>query len=742
MASREHLGRPSKRRALLAGLLLTAAWPMAKAMAQTAPPGAPANSPASASSGSAQMSEVVVTARGRSENLMRVPDTITAFTATQITNRQLTTIDDFVHLTPNAKIIREQDIATSELYIRGVGSNKGQASAIAYVVDGVILPTPDAYTIDLSDAQSVEILKGPQGALYGKGALAGVVNIHTLEPSLTPRFDAKFDVGSDNTYGLYASVSGPLDGDVLLGQLNFKFNKTDGDFLNHYNNTGIERNEDYRLSGKLIYQPNDIFKVEYAGTYYTERSGNPPYNGVDVLGTGSAEITSAEAAAPIYHNSPDTDRRKVFSSSVIVTASYPFGTFTSTTAFDRVDFAFAQDTDFTALNVFSAAETRYSRGVSQEIRFTSPSDKPLRYILDAYYDNTQDNRVINGYGDFCFLGITTCGTPPGVLTGVLTQLPLQNTKVNTNDYAVSGQVNYDILKSLELTLALRYDANTPVQSDYLHDVLQTTTFSDWSPKASLAYKPTRDLTVYATYSHGYKPGLFNPPQAPGSPFPVLVKQEGTNNVEVGLKAAALDNRLHLDLAAFHTNYANAQEFHLDVQSGGNQAINVNKSVIDGYEIEVEAYPIHSIDIDASFGYTRSRIVNFNDTSAYVGQSLPYQPRYTLNLGGQYTRELPDDLTFIGRIDYTRDGRTSFQDFQNPDTNQFLYQNSDQTVDVHATLRRGPWALEFYGKNILNAHYVYSAYSRYISALIFAPLHEDVLLPAPGATFGGELRVDF
>src|SRR5262249_26345824 len=152
-------------------------------------------------------------------SLMKVPDTIKVFSPAEIADRQLVQLDDFIHLTPNAKIIREQDIATSELYIRGVGSNKGQASAIAYVVDGVILPSQDAYTMDLSDAEQVEILKGPQGALYGKGALAGVVNIKTRTPTNELQYDGKIDVGSKNTHGLFSALSGPIAGDSLLGSL-------------------------------------------------------------------------------------------------------------------------------------------------------------------------------------------------------------------------------------------------------------------------------------------------------------------------------------------------------------------------------------------------------------------------------------------------------------------------------------------------------------------------------------------
>jgi iron complex outermembrane recepter protein len=698
-------------------------------------------SPSSAETGdNSALEQVVVTARLRSENLLQVPDTITVFSPAKIADQVLVQLEDFIHLTPNAKIIREQDIATSELYIRGVGSNKGQASAIAYVVDGVILPNQDAYTMDLSDAEQVEILKGPQGALYGKGALAGVVTIKTREPTDEVHYDGKLDVGTNNTTGLFSDVSGPIIGESLLGSLNAKFNKTDGYFNNSYNNLGLERDENWKLSGKLITQPSDLVKFELATSYFQQHSGNPPYNGVNVLGTGSAQITPGEADLPISHNSPDRDHRSVFTAALTSSLSLPLGTLTSITAYDTVSLTFQQDADFTALNVFEAAETRHSHGVNQEIRFTSPADQRLRYIVSAYYERTEDDIYLNGYGDFCFLGVAVCSTPPGMLSGVLTTLPVTNSKLETDEYAGSANVSYDITRALELTLGLRYDRDEPAQNDILHNLIQRTTFSDWQPKVSLSYKPSQDLTGYVTYSHGYKPGLFNPPQAPGSPFPERVKQERTDNVEIGTKASFLDRKLLFNAAAFHTNYDNAQEYHLDLQSGGNQAININNVTIVGFETTVAARPLRQFQVDASYGYTRSRINNFNGTQAYVGQSLPYAPRYTLNVGAEYSYPLAGNLTLKTRVDYNRDGRESFQDFQNPNTNQYLYQTSDQTVDLHVSLSKDRWTFTAYGKNIFDSHYVYSAYSRYISTLIFGTLNEDVLLPAPGTTFGAEIRV--
>jgi iron complex outermembrane recepter protein len=699
-------------------------------------------SPASTEAGENDaLQEVVVTARLRSENVMQVPDTITVFSPTEIAERQLVQLEDFIHLTPNAKMIREQDIATSELYIRGVGSNKGQASAIAYVVDGVILPNQDAYTMDLSDAEQVEILKGPQGALYGKGALAGVVNIKTRAPTDEFHYDGKLDVGTNNTNGFFSAVSGPIIGDSLLGSLNAKFNKTDGYFNNTYDNLGLERDENWKISGKLIAHPSDRLTFELATSYFQQHSGNPPYNGVDVLGTGSAQITSNEAARPISHNSPDRDHRSVFTTALTSSLALPFGTLTSITAYDAVSLAFQQEADFTALNVAMAEETRHSHGVNQEIRFTSPADQRFRYIVSAYYEKTEDDVYLDGYLDFCFLGVVVCTTPPGVQTG-LTPLHLTNSKLKSDEYAGSANISYDLTKELELTLGLRYDRDKPDQNDILHSLIQTTTFSDWQPKASLAYKPTQDLTAYVTYSHGYKAGLFNPPQPAGSPFPERVKQERTDNVEIGTKASFLDRRLLLNAAAFHTNYDNAQEYHLDLQSGGNQAININNATIVGFETSVTARPLNHFQVDASYGYTRSKINNFNGTQAYVGQSLPYAPRYTLNLGAEYSYPFANDLTLKARVDYNRDGKESFQDFQNPNSNQFLYQNSDQTVDLHVSLSKDRWTFTAYGKNVFDSRYVYSAYSRYISTLIFGALKEDALLPAPGTTFGVEIRVSF
>ena len=726
---------------LLGTLMLPAAF--ADSATESAPAAMPESNKESKTRDSEELTEIVVTARLRAESLMRVPESVIAFSADEITNRQLTQISDYFALTSNARIIREQDIATNEVYIRGVGSNKGQASAVAFVLDGVILPDGDAYTMDLSDADQVEILKGPQGALYGKGAIAGVVNVRTREPTNEFSSLAKVEAGSYNTLNEFVWAGGPLVTDTLLGSISLKHISTDGPYTNRYDGSGLMRDDSWRAAGKLLLRPTDNLRFELNASYYDQHAGNPAYNGVNILGTGSPQVTSADAASSITHNTPDDSRRKVYTAAVTSSLELAAGTLRSITAYDKINFFFVQDVDFTALDVANSVQPRVSNGESEELRFVSKDDSPLRYVLSAYYGRTRKVLSADAGLDFCFLGVIPCPTPPGVPSGTLISLPLQSTDTKSNEYAFAAQASYDLTSQLELTLAIRHDTDEVDNHDILNSVDQQTTFSDWEPKASLAFKPNDQELTYLTYSHGYKPGLFNVPQAAGSPFPERVKQEGTDNIELGSKYSTANHKLGLTAAAFYTNYKNAQEFHLDVQSGGNQAINVNDARIWGLEADVVARPISGLDLNASVGYTKSSIRDFDGTSRYVGQSLPYQPLYSLALGAQYTMPVGADTTFTPRIDYVRHGKNSFQDFQNPDTNQYLYQSSDQTVDLRATLKHGSWGLTIYGRNVFNERYVYSAYSRYISALIFAgPLNEDVLLPAPGATFGAEIRWSF
>jgi iron complex outermembrane recepter protein len=701
-----------------------------------------------AASDTSGIEEIVVTARRREEKLMSIPDTVSVFGPEQIESMRLNEIGDFGALTPNVKIIQEQDSATNTIFIRGIGSNRNEASAVAFVIDGVVLPDPDAFTTDLSDAERVEILKGPQGALYGKGALAGAINITTRQPTDEFHADASVSYGSGHDVDIYSAVAGPISGDKLLGRFSIKYQTFDGTQINQYTGRAIDYSNFIKPSLDLVFKATDALTFKFAGSYYSQNAGNPPYTLTNLIGppgdgTGGIINNTTVADTPIVHNDTDNSKRKIYDGSLTIDYDTGFGNLTSISAYDKIIFSMQQDLDFSRLPLATAAQVRDTRGWSEELRFTSPGNLPFRYIVGTYFQNTQRYVNTNAVIDLCLLGLGggNCTVLPQVPSGILLPLHLAENRNYDDQYAGFGQINYDLTNQIELTAALRYDRDDRSQFDYVLDREDKAKFDAVQPKASIAYKISPEDMVYATYAVGYKSGLFNTFNTVGGDKPLVVKPEGTNNVELGTKNSFLERRILFTAAAYYTKYKDAQEYSLDIQHGGQATVNVQRSRLYGFEADVTARPVRGLNLSAAYGYTKSKIQDFNGTSAYIGQPLPSTPLYTLNLAAQYTHSLPGESNVSGRVDFAQYGRTIYQDFQNPNTNEVLRQVPYNTVNAQIAFARNNWTATVYGKNILSEHYVTSAYSRYISPLIFS-VSGDLLHPAPVATVGGEVRVRF
>jgi len=697
---------------------------------------------AGASSGSFE--EIIVTARKREENLQQVPDTVTAFSASVIEERRLERIDDFLAVTPNVHITNDQDTATNNISIRGLGSNRNQAAAVAFSVDGVILPDADAFTMDLSDVERLEVLKGPQGALYGKGAIAGAINITTKRPTNTFEGEAKLSYGTGDAWRVFGAISGPIVPDVVLARVTVSHRDSDGTIKNAFDGRTLDRNRQTRVSGRVLIQPTDDFSIDLRAAHMEEEGGALWFSLVDVLGTTGGEITEDMAARRPNLDGPSSTDRTVTDLSISLNYDTSIGTFTSITAWDKIDVDFSEDLDISPFPLVPLArQLRVTESWSQELRLTSPSSQRLRYIIGGYYQHSKRDVTTLAALDLClFAG--TCITPDGFeSSGVVIDATLANTRLTFDQYAVFGQVNYDILETLELTAALRYDTNKAKQDDRLASEIDKATFSKLQPKLSLAYKPSDDLTLYATYSQGFKSGSFNPIAA-GSAFPRVIGKETSRNYEIGAKTSWLDRRVIFNVAAFYTEHLNPQIFQLDAVTFTQGSLNARKAAIKGFEFELAARPVKGVDLNAAFGYIDTEIKDFDGvTDAYVGQQLPNAPKYTLNLGAQYAYDLSDRLTAKARVDFNAQGRQSFQDFQLPAApDVYLFQKAYSTVDAQIGLEGGQWAISVFGKNLFKEHYATSAFSRYIFGAALVPLASDAIQPDPGRTFGVEARVKF
>ncbi|WP_284734560.1 TonB-dependent receptor [Sphingosinicella terrae] len=738
--------------ALLGGtaLALIMATPAAAQAGDEACAGAPdgsseAQACAAAANSSAQgFEEIVVTARRRAENLQDVPDSITAFSADDIAERRLERIDDFLAVTSNVRINNDQDTATNNIAIRGLGANRNQAAAVAFSVDGVVLPDSDAFTIDLSDVERVEVLKGPQGALYGRGAIAGAINITTRRPTNEWQGEARASYQSADSWRVFGAVSGPIVEDFALARLSLSHRDSDGYIVNQLTGDGIDRNRQTRATGRLILMPAPGLEIDFRAAYTDERGGSTWFSRFDVLGQSGGEITGEIAALRPAQDTESLSERQITDLSMLINYDFGFATLTSITAYNDIDVFFRQDLDISEFPLVpNAQQSRDTEAFSQELRLTSPGNRRLRYILGGYYQHSERSIETAAVLDVClFIGSCFSGPGGGFVSAGTVGAPLADNRITFNQYAVFGQVNFDLTPQIELTAALRYDVSDGRIDDFFSNFETEESFEALQPKFSIAWRPSDQVMLYATYSQGFKSGNFNPAAA-GPTFPRILGEETSRNYELGFKTTLLDRRLIFNGAAFFTEHLDPQIFQLDPATISQGSLNANKVEITGFELELNARPFRGFELNAAFGYLDAEIVDFDGTALYVGQQMPNAPEFTLNLGAQYRFPVTDAIDLRARVDAAVVGRQSFQDFQFPQNDElYLYQRSYGTVDAQLALEGSNWTATLFVRNLFERDYATSAFSRYIFAVALVPLNSDAVQSDPGRIFGAEIGFRF
>jgi iron complex outermembrane receptor protein len=239
----------------------------------------------------AALEEIVVVARRRSEDLQDVPIAVTAFTANDIQSAGINRPQDFVSLTPNVSMVDTANAGDTQVTIRGQYSTRDAESTFAYVVDGVLITNPNGFNGELYDIEQIEVLKGPQGALYGRNAVAGAIIVNTKRPTNEFEASVKGTLGDDNLKKAQAMVSGPLIADQLYGRLTAFYGKSDGQFKNKFtgDDDKVNYSEETAVRGRVIWEPTDRLNVDMIGSYREVEGGAINFNAVFAL-PGAAEF--------------------------------------------------------------------------------------------------------------------------------------------------------------------------------------------------------------------------------------------------------------------------------------------------------------------------------------------------------------------------------------------------------------------------------------------------------------------
>ncbi|HBW98455.1 MAG TPA: TonB-dependent receptor, partial [Pseudoalteromonas sp.] len=508
--------------------------------------------------------KISVISRGRVESIQNVPDSVTAFSAETIEKSRITNFRDVANLTPNLSQLDNFRPGLARITIRGLITPQVGDPPLAFVVDGITAPDLEFINQDLVDIERIEVMRGAQGALYGRGAIGGAVIVTTKKPIEDFEGKIKGSIGNGNTYNLNAVVSGSLnDENTAYFRAGGYIKDTDGLIKNTYTGDYADPLKEQSVFSQLEFELSEDTSINLKGKYTSSEAGFAYYQGV-------SDDTFEDFSINTSQNIINQDERDVYELSAKLTQYYDLGKFEFVTAYSNSENEHFYDGDYSADATFIdedgffrapfGTEGLYDiESLTLESRFISQSDQTFRWSVSAFYQQRDRDTAVLFYDDFTDAEILT-------RADFASDEPyLSIIDNNSSDaWALAGQFNYDINEQLELTGAMRYDHDTresfdPTNKDATY---AKKSFSQLQPKVTLAYQMNDDLLLYTGYSRGFRSGGFN---EPADGISRTFDKEISDSYEIGFKTALFNNKVTLNGAAFIIEQDDAQftQFNID-----------------------------------------------------------------------------------------------------------------------------------------------------------------------------------
>ena len=636
----------------------------------------------------ARLEEMVVTAQKRGENIQKVPLTVSAFSGDEITRASVANVKDLAKLDPALNITQGSGVIVP--FMRGIGNPSGttagnEASAPVYI-DDVYYARLTTADMALASIERVEVLKGPQGTLFGRNASAGLIQVFTRDPGPTPTGDLTFGYGNFDTKTLKFYGSMPIT-DRLSANLSVAGQKQGkGWGTNHLTGEETFINNYINVRSKILYEPTDSTRIRL-NAYYVEEANGQGLVGGGQLFRGTVRGTPGIPAFGILPYGPiqpvfpfdkdhfyDADANllsqmhtKSGGASVKIDQETPWFDFTSISAFRRSEGHFVSEGDHTPFNWLWYTLDNLDQEMSQEFQLKSKPEKQIQWILGAYLFNARQGFEPTAVrGDVLDI---TAGGVPGIHQDIYGMQTISS-------WATFGQATLPVVdEKTNVTLGLRYTedkvhgrghqelnipniATIPLQ---VPEYDKTFVFHKLTYKVAVDHRFTENVMTYASYSRGYKSGTFNTLPLDADP----TRPETVDAVELGLKTELFQNRLRLNLAIYRNGVLNPQVQLIKNVAGvaSVQFANAEKARTRGVEFSGQALITDDLTFRFGANYTEARFISFKDapinTFLFVspfgatttsgdasGNYLPQVPRYTFTVGANY-----DVKTSVGSFNF-------------------------------------------------------------------------------------------
>lgn len=714
------------------------------------------------------LSEVVVTSRRRIEKVQDVPIAISVITGKQAEQAGAFNVNRIKELVPSVQLYSSNPRNTG-INIRSLGSpfgltNDGIDPGVGFYVDGVYYARPAATTLDFIDVDRIEVLRGPQGSLFGKNTTSGAFNITTRKPSFTPGANLELSYGNYAYLQAKASVTGPLS-TKIAGRLSFSGTQRDGLIENIATGKPTNTLNNQSIRGQLLYTPSDKTNILFAADITTQRpdgyaqvvagvapTKRPTYRQFDaIIADLNYKLPSVNAFdRRIDHDTPWRSNQDLGGISLNFDTQIGGGILTSTTAWRSWNWDSSNDRDFTGLQILVKSQNPSRQAqLSQEIRYAGKLTSKINGVIGAFFidqTSTTNGTEESGNAQWRFSQSTTntaLWKTPGLFEGygIKTIAEIQSTSA-----AIFGQLDWSLTDRLHLLAGLRYNYDKKA-ADYdrkTYGGLQTndpalialkrlvytdqaftssTEDTDFSGNVTVTYKTSNKINVYATYAKSYKPVGLNVaglPTIAGQPALNLavIKPEDVNHYELGVKTSPIKNSI-VNLTIFSTAI---KDFQTNVQSaelGVNRGYlaNADKVQVKGAELDVSFIINKHFSVNAAGTYTDGKYIKFTnaplpleETGSAVsfkdvsGTDLPGVSKWAGSLGTEYTK-VASFFGNKGKFFVAVDAYARSEFSSNPSASKYLLVPGYALFNSSLGFRVSDGlSVNFWGRNLFNKDY--------------------------------------
>ncbi|WP_298287777.1 TonB-dependent receptor [Novosphingobium sp.] len=687
---------------------------------------------------SAGLEAIVVTARKRVENLQDVSSSISALGATDLAKRFDSDVRDFANASPNVLIDDTQQGpgGVAAIYIRGIGVadvEKSVDPAVGVVIDDIYLGQSSGSLLKAIDVDRVEVLRGPQGTLFGRNATGGVINLARSRPTQELTGKVRGTYSSFETYDLQGVVSFGITPDVAL-KVSGAYNSTDGYIFNRTQNQPGQKSDFRAIGAQLLITPTEALEVSLsydhqltrqdpgqlhaitkstdlfcAGFGYCSPSPGVPISGDRYITVGNAPVDkSARFELDMAIGKIKYDLGGDFE------LQYIFG-------YLKTNESINQDFDSTPETLYHTDRPARWRQITNEARLIMGGTGPLTFVLGGFHWDSKYTINLKNYIGFA-------GAP--LLTSA------QDVTQTTKSYAAYFEGDYRITDKLKLTLGGRYthDRKTSIVNDktiFIYGTLEEAnpvlaipptlaggaivmgtpakqSWSEFTPKVSLSYDWTDDVMTYALWSRGYRAGGFNGRPATLSAATTPYNPETLDNFELGFKSQFLDDRLRLNAAVYLMKYKDMQQ-DLDVPAPGtstgreNRTINASQAELKGFEVDLTAQITPEFTIAGNVGYLDAKYKNFVGDIFSTGTPVDATflrirraPKWTWDLRASYEREVGPGLLMLN-AELHHIGAHELTFLNNPN----LRNGAQNMLDTSISYRINNTMISVFAKNLLD-----------------------------------------